>query len=106
MYLVLFCMYSSKEDSSLDIGDKTNEESFIGVKIEVTRLSIFCCLVYTHVPKKKWKRLYPLEPSERVVLPRDVAMIRKRPVLLLDTLQDVEKYAICIHSFHPFAFRL
>ena len=79
-------MYSSKEDSSLDIGDKTNEKSFIGVKVKVTHLSIFCCLVYTHVPNKKWKRLDPLEPSEPVVLRRDVVMIRKRPLLLLDTL--------------------
>ena len=48
-----------EQESSLDIGDKTLEEAFIGVKPEASHLRIFDCLVYTHVLKEKRTKLEP-----------------------------------------------
>jgi hypothetical protein len=39
--------------------DKTLEEAFIEVKLEVNHLRIFGCIVYIHVPKEKRTELEP-----------------------------------------------
>jgi hypothetical protein len=41
------------------LGDKTLEESFIGVKPENLHLKIFGCPVYIHVPMEKRTKLEP-----------------------------------------------
>jgi hypothetical protein len=41
------------------LGDKTPEEKFTGVKLEVIHLRIFGFLVYIHVPKEKRMKLEP-----------------------------------------------
>ena len=40
--------------------DKTPEEVFSGIKIEVGNLRMFGCHVYIHVPKKKRTKMEPL----------------------------------------------
>jgi hypothetical protein len=41
------------------LGDKTPEEAFTSVKLEVSHLRIFGCPVYIHVPKEKRTKLEP-----------------------------------------------
>jgi hypothetical protein len=83
------------------LGDKTPEEAFTSVKPEVSHLRIFGCPVYIHVPKEKRTKLEPSgkkgsflwDTIESMDLPRDVAVIRKRPAWLRDTLQDAKGHA-------------
>ena len=39
--------------------NKTLEEAFTGVKLDVSHLRIFGCLMYIHVPKEKRSKLEP-----------------------------------------------
>ena len=41
------------------MGDKTLEEAFTCVKLEVIHLRIFGCPVYIHIPKEKRMKLEP-----------------------------------------------
>jgi hypothetical protein len=43
------------------LGDKTLEESFLGVKLEISDLRIFGFIVYIHVPREKMK----MDPSRQ-----------------------------------------
>ena len=40
-------------------GNKTLEEAFTGVKLDVIHLRIFGCSVYIHIPKEKRSKLEP-----------------------------------------------
>jgi hypothetical protein len=52
-------MYVKNRSPHKILGDKTPNESFLGVKIEIQHLIIFGCLVYIHVPIEKRTKLDP-----------------------------------------------
>ena len=47
--------------------NKTLEEAFTGVKLDVSHLRIFGCSVYIHVPKEKRSKLEPSGKKETFV---------------------------------------
>ena len=57
-------LYVQNKSPHRILGDKTPEEAFIGVKLEIRHLRIFGCPVYIHVPVEKRTKLEPLGEKE------------------------------------------
>jgi hypothetical protein len=71
------------------LGEKTPEEAFTGVKLEIGNLRIFCFPIYIHVPMEKRTKL---EPSGE----KGIFVGYKRPQRLQDLHISARKTVVSI----------